>query len=392
MRHFILVLILSGCGALREDLGPDASAGPGAVSPAPSSQRDALPDLDVASSSMSGTPDAPAAFDTLPPIDLVPPMSDASNADGRGPCDQVCLLGNRRCTGREVQTCVVGANGCSTWGTSTACPSPQACVEGVCACPPECPSAGSKDCGPSGGLRTCMQEGPCRMWSSETACSTANGTSACENGNCALRTCATRFHKCGNECASDADANACGPDCRKCPGAENATSTCEANLCGTVCNRGAVRCSDGLCARSSWDFEDGRTGGFQSVIAGAVTVSNQGHNSQRAISTEETLPGSGRAAFLVNKSEVCAASSVFDDMSRTASAWLFLSGPINEADSTCRVLSSFSDGTPVNARKNQWFRASLAPVGKVNGLFISCDLDVPTGGTVTLLIDDVAVE
>ena len=49
-----------------------------------------------------------------------------------GSCSAACAEGQTRCGGGGVQSCRIDAEGCATWGPSTACPAGTSCADGVC--------------------------------------------------------------------------------------------------------------------------------------------------------------------------------------------------------------------------------------------------------------------
>ncbi len=62
------------------------------------------------------------------------------NAGGGPSCEDTCSLGDSRCSGGDLSTCVAGADGCSEWGVGVVCGAHQTCQSGAaqafCSCDP----------------------------------------------------------------------------------------------------------------------------------------------------------------------------------------------------------------------------------------------------------------
>lgn len=56
-------------------------------------------------------------------------QGDRCKASG---CTDACKANTKRCYGNSVQTCQVGSNSCTLWGTAQSCPKGQVCDEGKC--------------------------------------------------------------------------------------------------------------------------------------------------------------------------------------------------------------------------------------------------------------------
>jgi hypothetical protein len=119
-------------------------------------------------------------------------MSPAPTVDAAPACTNVCTIAATKCTGGDVQTCVMMPSGCTEWSTPAMCPAPQTCAAGKtkCECPTgasTCAKEGDQKCGAGKGVVTCEKSGACLAWSSqETACATAkscktsSGNASCQ--------------------------------------------------------------------------------------------------------------------------------------------------------------------------------------------------------------------
>lgn len=179
-----------------------------------------------------------------------------SNGQCVNQCSNQCTNGARRCVTGGFQTCSIGAQGCTTWSTTQACPTGDICTgAGTCTAPDAwCDSCnGNSDC-PTGwncflwnntNVSFCSK--PC---ASDTDC---DATYRCDAaGDCIPR----RQDGCYSGDVWDMDA--CGnpvyavTDC-------SATQTCQGAACVTGCTNqcvtGARRCTT--------------SGGFQTCAVGA---------------------------------------------------------------------------------------------------------------------------
>jgi hypothetical protein len=111
-----------------------------------------------------------------------------SSTSSGGPCDAACDLGDAKCVGDTVVTCVDDATGCPIWSQPEACPSgePYCGGDGVCAatCEDTC-DVGDVICTNDGEAVHCgvtqTPLGPCYRWQSPESCESSN---ACLTGLC----------------------------------------------------------------------------------------------------------------------------------------------------------------------------------------------------------------
>ncbi|MCG3174228.1 MAG: hypothetical protein GMKNLPBB_02456 [Myxococcota bacterium] len=119
-------------------------------------------------------------------------------SNGQCVCTDDCgPEGSKRCTtSGQVETCGrnYDSDTCLEWGGATSCPAETVCNSGNCVCVDLCTTAGAKRCNTSGQVETCGTDydgDKCLEWGGATACPTGQ---ACNNGVCALT--------CSDECAS----------------------------------------------------------------------------------------------------------------------------------------------------------------------------------------------
>jgi hypothetical protein len=150
----------------------------------------------------------------------------------------MCILGQKRCSGSTVQECVVhtwviGGNG-SAWANVTACEANERCFDGACVktCTDECAS-GQKRCSGSGYQACGKGSDGCYDWSGTKSCGT--GYTCGGSGNC--------VPQCSNECSIGQ---------KRCNG--NGYQTCVVPTQGCniwsatiLCSLGET-CSNGACA------------------------------------------------------------------------------------------------------------------------------------------------
>src|SRR5262249_6807791 len=68
------------------------------------------------------------------------------------------------------------------------------------------------------------------------------GTAQCVGGATCQIQCNSGYHLCNGDCFSDTDPNHCTGACTPCPGAANATATCNGTGCSYRCNQGFAGC------------------------------------------------------------------------------------------------------------------------------------------------------
>ncbi len=83
-------------------------------------------------------------------------------------CQDACTLGNTQCNGKDIQTCVKGASGCTEWTVSQTCP--VACQNAQCS---ECAGTCTLDTYSCNGktLQKCVKSGNCNTWVNQKTCS-----------------------------------------------------------------------------------------------------------------------------------------------------------------------------------------------------------------------------
>jgi hypothetical protein len=213
--------------AVNEDTGPDVPWNPNAEDAAVSSTDAASPTVhDTASSSLtpdtvladskttldlvstvdtvapSDTPVLPSPDAALPEAPVVSPDTLPLSPDTATdvPCPTSCTQGAKRCGTSGVQTCIVLANGCTTWDVERPCGTHQSCQgnEPTAAC--QCKASGSSKCPLPGSttgnfcestelLQSCNRDGDgCyylgtpQTCSALKPCSGADGAASCSCG------------------------------------------------------------------------------------------------------------------------------------------------------------------------------------------------------------------
>lgn len=157
------------------------------------------------------------------------------NCDLEGGCGGNCLNGAVQCTGNTAETCVSGA-----WETTDVCGFQ--CVNGACegSCTPGnviCDGASVVTCGSD------------FHYGNPVACPGAlNAAPSCSGAGVCGTTCTPGFDDCtaAAGCESDlSNADSCGSCGIVCPGAPNATRTCNGGVCGLTpiaCSPGTADC------------------------------------------------------------------------------------------------------------------------------------------------------
>jgi len=138
----------------------------------------------------AGTPEQDDAG--VPPADGGFLADGAMATDGATPprdgstcaTTDACTLDAQRCSGSDIQTCEVGADGCTQWSAATPCDGALFCSGDMCTdtCVDAC-TDGVRMCDSSAGYRVCeTQASGCLDWSPEQACpadQTCMGAGAC---------------------------------------------------------------------------------------------------------------------------------------------------------------------------------------------------------------------
>ncbi len=93
------------------------------------------------------------------------------------------------------------------------------------------------------GSGSCQSDGGCAYVAQDTPCPLGCDADA---GAC-ISSCGPGTHRCVDACVPDTSPQTCGQSCAPCPGAANASATCDAGACGIECNPGSALCG-GACA------------------------------------------------------------------------------------------------------------------------------------------------
>ena len=262
------------------------------------------------SSGTTDPADGEVGLDTLVPVELSYGDETAGEATPDGivtpdnPAEIACVpecdkTGDRQCApGAQgmFQVCAMSDGGCLRWGTTQACPTGQACVDGQCTAScqsdPGCAKAGDRRCGasaayqecaevstgcfkfgddqPCPGAQVCVGDGNCqcqdacptlddrkcfaaeanlyqvcqadpvgcRVWATPVAC---QGTAVCQGTGVCQEVCTADCPKAGDlDCASGTQYRLCmevQPGCLKWgePVACPGTMTCQAGICQVEC-------------------------------------------------------------------------------------------------------------------------------------------------------------
>jgi uncharacterized protein (TIGR03382 family) len=101
-----------------------------------------------------------------------------------GTCGTSCTAGQSRCNGGGVETCIIDANTCPAWGPVQQCAANTFCVNGTCTpCATTC-TQGTRRCTPSSAIEECRLEATgCSAWVSTGQCDVAGGE-RCDQGVC----------------------------------------------------------------------------------------------------------------------------------------------------------------------------------------------------------------
>lgn len=145
-------------------------------------------------------------------------IDPSSNVDNCAGCNNPCTFAQAtpRCVAAscEIQSCNGGFADCDTV-QSTGCETQLGTVSNCGGCNDTCSA-------PSNADPTCTGSGTCSF--------------RCRNG----------FHRCGNRCERDTDADNCGPLCITCPEPANSTALCLSESCAFLCDPGYHPCG-GTC-------------------------------------------------------------------------------------------------------------------------------------------------
>lgn len=119
-----------------------------------------------------------------------------------GTCGTSCTNGATRCNGNGVETCGTDANSCPVWGPAQRCPSNSYCAAGNCvACTTTC-TQGAKRCAANGAVETCqLQATGCTSWVTTSQCDVGGGE-RCDMGLCippCQDACTNGARRCGNK-------------------------------------------------------------------------------------------------------------------------------------------------------------------------------------------------
>ncbi|MDX2013645.1 MAG: vWA domain-containing protein [Myxococcaceae bacterium] len=169
-----------------------------------------------------------------------------------GVCGTSCANGTMRCNGNGIETCGIDANNCPVWGPAQNCPPNSYCANGTCAsCATTC-TEGTKRCGAAGVVETCqLQPTGCRAWMQTSQCDVGGGE-RCELGVC--------IPPCMNACQAGA---------KRCTG--NAPQRCETAPTGCTVWRDEAACRSGTTCISGECFEPCGTDEFESCApAGTI--------------------------------------------------------------------------------------------------------------------------
>jgi Regulator of chromosome condensation (RCC1) repeat len=191
-------------------------------------------------------------------------------------CTNVCTVGTTCLSGTTLQTCAVGANGCTLATTTT-------CASGACGGP-----AGSASCC----TNACTVGTTCLSSTTLQTCAVgANGcmaytTMTCTNGACSgpagSARCCTNACAVGTTCLSSTTLQTCAVGANGCTA--NSTSTCNATCsgpagsatCAPCGGAGQICCLQGSACVEGTSCQQGKCLGCFATSSGAVSAGN-GH-------------------------------------------------------------------------------------------------------------------
>ncbi|MCB9642725.1 MAG: hypothetical protein H6728_06575 [Myxococcales bacterium] len=161
-------------------------------------------------------------------------------------CQDVCPTGQTRCAGAQIERCEKAATGCTVWN-SASCPVGQSCRDNKCqvGCSDAC-TAGQVRCSGTTDLETCAKDANgCLVWN-KTPCAAGQ---ICENNACkgaCQDACTLGQTRCAGANIERCEAATSGCTAWKaaaCPSGQSCTSgTCQAT-CPNPCQSGALRCA-----------------------------------------------------------------------------------------------------------------------------------------------------
>ncbi|MBO4350381.1 MAG: hypothetical protein J6A01_05480 [Proteobacteria bacterium] len=113
-------------------------------------------------------------------------LFDAIKFEDAVSCTDACTNGAKQCSGNGVQVCSKGSDGCTAWGSVTACASDETCKGGVCeknpiTCNNTCAAADMRECSGTGYHICTKDANGCLAWSGVTPC---GDNQKCSNGAC----------------------------------------------------------------------------------------------------------------------------------------------------------------------------------------------------------------
>lgn len=352
---------LAGCTALRADL-PDAQSPAEVIDDAKDTATSSALDSSgerIASGSeeqdaSAGISDMGSTNNPSPPdtsirevgsIDVIGGVPDSGLVSDvlTGACSNACVVGALECVGVATRTCIRLANGCTAWGT-------------------------------------------------ETACTVENGTALCEQGRCAVAACTVGYNRCGSSCVRPDDINACGSVCSKCPAIENGSVVCAAGSCGARCNPGNGKCVLGaVCDRRSWTFETGTEEGANAINeagdTGALTTASRSGKWAISVSTSGSGITSAHYAF-----KSCANNGGLLVSGQVLSAWVYAEVETLSSCSFRYGLNGDFVALPSSTvAGRQWVRVSTPALdGRLNVISLACTSN--GSGPVRWIVDDVSIE
>jgi len=228
--------------ALESPFTADDGKGPDSTPPDAASEPDAAVPLDSANPTDSQT-DLPLLKDAAP---------DRADDTPEVKCAATCTLRAAECGTSGVRTCVVGGDGCATWGPEVPCSGRKTCAAGASACACPVPPAGCLNgqgsfCSTADGtLQTCLTDSDgCVFLGAPTTCPTQKPcTGSYPSANCS---CPTAPAICQNAVGTFCDTTAntvvtCSRDSQGCLVA-TVTKTCtQTKACGGVAGNADCTC------------------------------------------------------------------------------------------------------------------------------------------------------
>jgi len=202
-------------------------------------------------------------FETCTMVDDVPAYQSTQcglspetgmHCDEGGGCVGVCTNGSLRCTGSDVELCAGGI-----WEVAETCAFQ--CVNGACegACTP-----GNSVCD-GASVVTCAED---FRYGDAVACSEApNAAATCSGAGECGTSCLPGFDDCTGAAGCETDlssVDACGACGNACPGAPNATRTCNGGVCGltpNACAEGTANCTGDFVCETDIDSDENNCGG-----------------------------------------------------------------------------------------------------------------------------------